>query len=675
MKQIAFIPLTPLGESVLLMGELEELHRIYDPCEITVFAIPLIAELYGNFKLCDHVVVLRGGVHDEAILEDIPGIVYDAVINHGYEPWWSKIVRQIPHRRAYGMEECYRDKKECEELFDKWVSIEYWNEHTIQKYKTALQQMAEVIRLISPSYAGNLARLTKENYVTKMPSGIPDGRYVLFLPGTSDLYKIFPIAKFCALAKSVRDMGLEAVFAIGPQDEEMLIRLEASDFKVFNSLSLSELAGLICRAELVVGNDSGPMHFAASFDVRTIHLFSHSGADVWFPYELNRHRMLMPECGRRHGIKCGTCQRTCIGQIKNSSVLDAMAELLGRPKPALKRLAWFPSSDYIGDMLVWINHLEAMASLYAPCEITVFGSALGKEVLAGVAFVDDYVIYDEASAWSEEEVKSFGHFDAVFNCRYDVDSVRRITQLDHVKAYGFENVDIPESVCRQCYDAYIPRTRWDDFHFRRETSVTEQGSELIRLVLPSYTCSRVTLDQNTYVHDFSDAALLPDNRVVFVLGASDSCKHWGNANYFWLAELVKAQGMTPTFVLGPKEKTYALEIKAHGFMAFEDLNFEQIAAVFSRDGGARCVIGNDTGLMHLACILGAPSVTVVPLGMHYTWFPYCDDRRARHLCCVPVCAMPYCANDCTQTKSCVGKISREQVAESVGEVLGVELED
>lgn len=671
MKQIAFIPLTPLGESVLLMGELEELHRIYDPCEITVFAIPLIAELYRNYALCDHVVVLKGGVHGEVVLEEVPETVYDVVVNHGYEPWWSTIVRQIRHLHAYGMEELYRDKEECGDLFDKWVSIQYWNEHTIQKYKTALQQTAEVVRLISPSYDGNVARLTKDNYVTKMPSGIPEGRYVLFLPGTSALYKIFPIAKFCALAKSVRDMGLEAVFAIGPQDEEMLARLEASDFKVFNSLSLSELAGLICRAELVVGNDSGPMHFAASFDVRTIHLFSHSGADVWFSYELDRHRLLMPVCGRRNGIKCGACQRTCIGKIKNFAVIDTMTELLGRTKPALKRLALFPSPDYIGDMLVWANHLEAMASLYAPCEIVVFGSVFGKNVLAGVAFVDDYVIYNEASPWSAEEARSFGHFDAVFNCRYDADSVRRIAQLDHAKAYGFENVDIPESVCRQCYDDYIPLTRWDDFHFRRETSVTEQGSELIRLVSSSYACTRVTLEQNTYVHDFSDAALLPDNRVVFVLGASDSGKHWGTTNYIWLAELVKAQGMTPVFVLGPKENVYVSEIKARGFKVFENLNFEQIAAVFSRDGGARCVIGNDTGLMHLACMLGSPSVTIIPMGMHYTWFPYRDDKRARHLCCVPSCARPFCANDCAQVMNCIGKISYGQVVEAVGEVLGV----
>ena len=45
--QIAYFPLTPLGDAVVEMGALYELHKWYAPCKITVFAIEGIVDLYN----------------------------------------------------------------------------------------------------------------------------------------------------------------------------------------------------------------------------------------------------------------------------------------------------------------------------------------------------------------------------------------------------------------------------------------------------------------------------------------------------------------------------------------------------------------------------------------------------------------------------------------------------
>lgn len=631
-KQIAFLALTPLGDSILTMAELEELHRIYDPCEITVFGIPLIAELFKHFKYCEHVVVLNGGIHGKVTLEKVPDTVYDAVFNHGYEPWWTDIVRQLHHRMAYGMEELYRTAKECDEVFDQWVSLDYWKSVTARKYRYASQQMAEVIRLVSPEFVGNTVHLSRDNYQVVNPADMPRQRYVLFLPGTSGAFKHYPTTKVLALAEASREMGFEAVFAIGPQDGALGAELHGKGHKVFVSLPFPELAGLICGASLVVGNDSGPMHFAAAFDRPSIHLFSFSGANTWFSYSPDRHKVLMPHCGRRDGLDCHGCTRTCIGKIRVRDVVETMAGLLEQAMPRFRQVAYF-AQDNIGDVLAWMNQLEMVTTHYAPCEITVFcPKPETKHLLDGYAFADCVVVYNPEKPWTSQEAASFGYFEAVFNTRYDADSLERVKTLGHGKAYGIETVEIPEETCKSHYEAYLPLSLWYDSQLRRATSVPAQGMELIKLVDPGCRCDFVQLDERTYVHDCSDRSVLSENRVVFVPGTSDRSKQWGADKYIWLAHRLQARGYVPTFVIGPEEPDYVSEIAGNGFVVLNNPDFTTIAAVFSR---AQCVIGNDTGLMRFACMLGPPSVSIMPVESQFAQVPYAEDKRAPHLYCAP----------------------------------------
>jgi len=669
MKRIAYIPLTPLGDSILLMAELIELHRLYDPCEITVFAIPLIAELYSNFSFCDHVVTLKGGVHGKVTLDRPPPETFDILFNHGYEPWYDEIIRMIPHRCAYGMEERFRHADVCRELFDKWVSLADWENVTMQRYPLVPQQMAELIRLVSSDYRGGPVRLTTANFRAMRPNNAPVGKYILFLPGTSAAFKHYPTKKFLALAELCRRGGYEPVFAIGPQDQEENTALQQTDNRVFVSLPLGQLAGLIVGAELVIGNDSGPMHLAASFDVPTIHLFSFSGAQTWFCYEERRHRILMPNCGIREGVNCKNCARTCIGSIRIRDVVAEMEDLLGCHFDPLWRIAYF-AQDRIGDTLVWANQIEALFEFYAPCEIVVFTSGrLARECLSGFAFCDWVVGYDSSAPWTEDQIEGYGHFDAVFNARYDADSLNRVVSLRHQKAYGFESAAIPKMICRAHYDAYLPLTTWDDFHLRRETSVTSQGAMLVKLVWPEYECDHVELSETTYVHDFTNLNIPSVRRIVFVLGASDKTKNWGIENYLELARDAQVMALEPLFILGPEDEDTVRQIRGAGYRVVPGATFDRIAALLSKHQQVACVVGNDTGVMHLASMLGAPTVTIITHGANFTWFPYEVDKRARHVCCKPPCASPICISRCRETSSCISKISIDVVECAIREVI------
>lgn len=323
MKRIAFIPYTPLGDAVLAMAQLDELHRVFDPCEITVFAVPLVAELYGAYGPCDRVVPLSGGPHGIAALPDDPFDegAFDAAFLLDYEPIATELVRRLRPRVAYGMEEEHRTAAECREVFTRWVSLDRWKSETLMRRSLVSQQMAEVIRLVSPDYEGAAPHLSAENYRLERPDGLPDRPFALLMPGTSADWKRWPIGNYLNLARALEEEHLPVVFAVGPQDADVRATLAAEGCPFFDTLPIPALAGVIAAAGFVVGNDSGPMQLAACFDTPSLRLFSHSGADNWFCQTDPQHRILMPDCGIRCGRSCGDCRRECLSGIPVSTVL------------------------------------------------------------------------------------------------------------------------------------------------------------------------------------------------------------------------------------------------------------------------------------------------------------------------------------------------------------------
>ena len=74
--------------------------------------------------------------------------------------------------------------------------------------------------------------------------------------------------------------------------------------------------------------------------------------------------------------------------------------------------------------------------------------------------------------------------------------------------------------------------------------------------------------------------------------------------------------------------------------------------------GKLSAFDNDTGIMHLACALDCPSVTISALSASFTWFPYSSQK---HRLCKAECAKVQCSKFCDRTNECIAKISVEQV--------------
>jgi len=114
-----------------------------------------------------------------------------------------------------------------------------------------------------------------------------DRPIVLLHPGARVHVKKWPAVKLGLLARWLVDEKLCAVILAGSQndsDEIKAIRKAAGyALPFFTDLRLSELAALIKISDMIVCNDSGPMHMAGALNIPTVALFGPSDPLLWAP--------------------------------------------------------------------------------------------------------------------------------------------------------------------------------------------------------------------------------------------------------------------------------------------------------------------------------------------------------------------------------------------------------
>lgn len=109
---------------------------------------------------------------------------------------------------------------------------------------------------------------------------LPNGAYAVLHPFASEPPKTWPADRFIAVASEFKRAGLEPIFLAGPSDDSSPF----AAFEVWNGAPLNRVKNLLARAQLFVGNDSGPAHIAAAFGVPVVALFGPSDPCIWGPW-------------------------------------------------------------------------------------------------------------------------------------------------------------------------------------------------------------------------------------------------------------------------------------------------------------------------------------------------------------------------------------------------------
>jgi heptosyltransferase-2 len=156
--------------------------------------------------------------------------------------------------------------------------------------------------------------------------------------------KRWPMKSFAALATELRRRvpELREVIVAGPKEVWLAVRVHEESGKlhpvVGPDLDLAELAGVVAHFDLLVTNDSGPMHLAAALGVRCVALFGPTDPRRTAPagegHEVLTRDLWCSPCFRR---RCPLLYHGCMKGLTVAAVADAAEGILGGIAAAARR--------------------------------------------------------------------------------------------------------------------------------------------------------------------------------------------------------------------------------------------------------------------------------------------------------------------------------------------------
>jgi heptosyltransferase III len=178
----------------------------------------------------------------------------------------------------------------------------------------------------------------------------PGEPYAVLRPGASQANKRWPVERFAAIARWLREShGIASVVNLGPGDEqiEAAVRQHFASIDrgvgntdansatgiIIDSLDLRELMALLAGSCFFLGNDTGPTHIAAALAKKSVVVFGASDSKVWSPwkteYRLVENSFPCSQCPRGRCESLAASQ--CIFYVSVAQVREACAALLGKP--------------------------------------------------------------------------------------------------------------------------------------------------------------------------------------------------------------------------------------------------------------------------------------------------------------------------------------------------------
>ncbi len=159
------------------------------------------------------------------------------------------------------------------------------------------------------------------------------GKFAVLLPGANWRTKRWPVERFAQLIEPLRrQFALECITAGGPGDHALGEKITGS-LNLCGKTTLRQLVALLERADLVIANDSGPMHIAAALNRPLVTLFGPTN-----PIRTGPHGR--PDSVVRRDIWCSPCysrrcwHQSCLRTLRIDPILAAARRQIDRAAAA-----------------------------------------------------------------------------------------------------------------------------------------------------------------------------------------------------------------------------------------------------------------------------------------------------------------------------------------------------
>lgn len=166
--------------------------------------------------------------------------------------------------------------------------------------------------------------------------------------------------------------------------------------------------------------------------------------------------------------------------------------------------------------------------------------------------------------------------------------------------------------------------RFNKFHFRKFLLVKFKIDLLKNLpqiplryidtlsaVLPGFKEMRKDFQTELYLSDDFDLNLTQGTKLICIApGAAHFTKRWGESNFSNLAQILVKNGFTPVLVGGLSEKNLCAQISINSGGVLDLSGEDNLSKVVSLFKKSLLLVCNDSGLMHAACAVQLPVISI-----------------------------------------------------------------
>ncbi|NLK62641.1 MAG: lipopolysaccharide heptosyltransferase II [Fusobacteria bacterium] len=315
-----------IGDIILSTPFIKKIKSTYKDAKIDYLTTPLGAEILKNNPLLDKIIVYdkknkdRGIIGFFRVVNKLRKEKYNTTyILHRYLRstligFFSNIKNRVGYNLATGKillnkKVIYnKDAHEVDRILA-FVDNALFTEKKIELYPgiTEVDSIDEIF---------NKNQILKSNKI------------VVIAPGSKWKTKMWPIERYNELIKSITEHQKETkIIVIGGKDEEKLdIVKHKNIINLVGKTSLLETAEIIKRSDVIVTNDSSPIHIASAFDTYIIAIFGATVKELGF-YPWSKNSIVVENknincrpCGLHGGNRCKYGHFRCMMDISVEKV-------------------------------------------------------------------------------------------------------------------------------------------------------------------------------------------------------------------------------------------------------------------------------------------------------------------------------------------------------------------
>ena len=330
-----------IGDVVMSLAALRELRRLYPSAHLAVLARPWVTAIYQDQGLVDEIRTLEGSSSNPLDLlktaRDLRDFDTSILFPNSFGAALLFFLTRIPERIGYATDGrslllSRRAKPRIRQL-DRHQIFYYLD----LLYQTGLSSIDYLNKSsIQPDIRLQATPRIREAADTLMRDTHVDTRRPLIAlnPGASfgPAKRWFP-ERYAILADRLVQAADAEVLLLGSDSEASIARQISDGMKqkannLVGRTDLATLIGIISRCQLLVGNDSGPMHLAAALGVPQVAIFGSTDEKATGPFNpravvLNKH----VECSPCLLRECPIDLR-CFDRIQVDEVMEASVGLL-----------------------------------------------------------------------------------------------------------------------------------------------------------------------------------------------------------------------------------------------------------------------------------------------------------------------------------------------------------